>query len=47
MKEKVGILKELQRAIISTRELSKQAIEGRVITAFIVYSVNEDAMLTV
>jgi hypothetical protein len=39
-------LRELQRAIIYTRELSKQAIEGHVSTAFIVYSVNEGARLT-
>jgi hypothetical protein len=39
-------LGELQRAIIYTRELSKQAIEGHVSTAFIVYSVNEGARLT-
>jgi hypothetical protein len=30
-------LRELQRAIIYTRELSKQAIEGHVSTSFIVY----------
>jgi hypothetical protein len=47
MKEKVGILRELQRAIITTREWSKQAIEGHVSTAFIVYLVNEGARLTV
>jgi hypothetical protein len=39
-------LRELQRAIIYTRELSKQVIEGHVSTAFIVYSVNEGARLT-
>jgi hypothetical protein len=39
-------LRELQRGIIYTRELSKQAIEGHVSTAFIVYSVNEGARLT-
>jgi hypothetical protein len=47
MNEKVGILRELQRAIISTRELSKQSIEGHLSTAFIVYLVNEGARLTV
>jgi hypothetical protein len=36
-REKVVVLRELQRAIIYTRELSKQAIEGHVSTAFIVY----------
>jgi hypothetical protein len=45
-REKVVVLRELQRAIIYTRELSKQAIEGHVSTAFIVYSVNEGARLT-
>jgi hypothetical protein len=45
-REKVVVLRELQRAIIYTRELSKQAIEGYVSTAFIVYSVNEGARLT-
>jgi hypothetical protein len=45
-REKVIVLRELQRAIIYTRELSKQAIEGHVSTAFIVYSVNEGARLT-
>jgi hypothetical protein len=39
-------LKELQRAIIYTRELSKQAIENHVSKAFTVYSVNEGARLT-
>ena len=39
-------MRELQRAIIYTRELSKQAIEGHVSTASIVYSVNEGARLT-
>jgi hypothetical protein len=46
-REKVVVLRELQRAIIYTRELSKQAIEGHVSTAFIVYSVNEGARLTI
>jgi hypothetical protein len=46
MKEKVVVLRELQRAIIYVRELSKQALEGHVSTAFIVYSVNEGARLT-
>jgi hypothetical protein len=45
-REKVVVLRELQRGIIYTRELSKQAIEGHVSTAFIVYSVNEGARLT-
>jgi hypothetical protein len=35
MRESVVVLRELQRAIIYTSELSKQAIEGRVSTAFI------------
>jgi hypothetical protein len=38
--EKVVVLRELQRAIIYTRELNKQAIKGHVSTAFTVYSVN-------
>ena len=45
-REKVVVLRELQRANIYTRELSKQAIEGHESTAFIVYSVNEGASLT-
>jgi hypothetical protein len=45
-REKVVVLRELQRAIIYKRELSKQAIEGHVSTAFTVYSVNEGARLT-
>jgi shikimate kinase len=45
-REKVVVLRELQRAIIYTRELSKQAIEGHVSTAFIVYSVYKGARLT-
>jgi hypothetical protein len=45
-REKVVVLRELQRAIIYTTELSKQAIEGHVSTAFIVYSVNEGVRLT-
>jgi hypothetical protein len=45
-REKVVVLRELQRAIIYTRELSKQAREGHVSTAFTVYSVNEGARLT-
>jgi hypothetical protein len=44
--EKVVVLRELQRAIIYTRELSKQAREGHVSTAAMVYSVNEGARLT-
>jgi hypothetical protein len=40
-------LRELQRVIIYTRELSKHAIEGHVSTAFIRYSVNEGARLTI
>jgi hypothetical protein len=36
-REKVVVLRELQRAIIYTRELSKQAIEDHVSTAFTVY----------
>jgi hypothetical protein len=43
---KVVVLRELQRAIIYTRELSKQAIEGHVNTAFIVYLVYKGARLT-
>jgi hypothetical protein len=42
----VVVLRELQRAIIYTRELSKQAIEDDVSTAFTVFSVNEGARLT-
>jgi hypothetical protein len=45
-REKVVVLRELQRAIIYTGELSKQAIEDHVSTAFIVNSVNEGARLT-
>jgi hypothetical protein len=45
-REKVVVLRELQRAIIYTRELSKQAIEGHVSTAFIEYLVDEGAGLT-
>jgi hypothetical protein len=45
-REKVVVLRELQRAIIYTRELSKQAIEGYVSTAFIVYLVYKGARLT-
>jgi hypothetical protein len=45
-REKVVVLRELQRVIIHTRELSKQAIEGHVSTAFIGYLVNEGARLT-
>jgi hypothetical protein len=37
MKEKVVVLRELHRAIIYTTELSKQAMEGHVNTAFIAY----------
>jgi hypothetical protein len=43
MREKVVVLRELQRAIIYTSTLSKQAIEGHVSTAFIAYSVNKCA----
>jgi hypothetical protein len=39
-REKVVVLREQHRAIIYTRELSKQAIEDHVSTAFTVYSVN-------
>jgi hypothetical protein len=39
-------LRELQRVIIYTRELSKQAIEGHVSTVFIGYLVNEGSKLT-
>ena len=46
IKEKVVVLRELQRAIIYTSTLSKQAIEGHVSTAFIAYSVNGGARLT-
>jgi isopentenyldiphosphate isomerase len=46
MKEKVVVLRELQRAVIYTRELSKQAMEDHVSRAFTVYSVNEGARLT-
>jgi hypothetical protein len=45
-REKVVVLRELQRAIIYIRELSKQAKEDHVSTAFTVYSVNEDARPT-
>jgi hypothetical protein len=45
-REKVVVLRELQRAIIYTIELSKQAIEDHVSTAFTVYLVNEGARLT-
>jgi hypothetical protein len=45
-REKVVVLSEVRRAIIYTRELSKQAIEGHVNTAFTVYSVKEGARLT-
>jgi hypothetical protein len=45
-REKVVVLRELQRAIIYTRELSKQAIKGHVSTAFIMYLVNKGARLT-
>jgi hypothetical protein len=38
--EKVVVLRELQRAIIYTRELSKQTMEGQVSRAFTVYSVS-------
>jgi hypothetical protein len=40
MKKKVVVLRELQRAIIYTSELSKQAMESHVSTVFTVYSVN-------
>jgi hypothetical protein len=43
MKEKVVILRELQRTIIYTNELNKQAMECHMSRAFIVYSVNEGA----
>jgi hypothetical protein len=46
-REKVVVLRELQRGIIYTRELSKQTIAGHVSTAFIVYSVYEGARLTI
>jgi hypothetical protein len=45
-REKVVVLRELQRTIIYTRELSKQAIEDHVSTAFTVYLVSEGARLT-
>jgi hypothetical protein len=45
-REKVIILRELQRAIIYTRELSKQVIKSYVSTAFIAYLVDKDARLT-
>jgi hypothetical protein len=45
-REKVVVLRELQRVIIYTRELSKQVTEGHVSTAFIAYSVDEGARLT-
>jgi hypothetical protein len=38
-REKVIVLRELQRAIIYTRELSKQVIEDYVSRAFTVYLV--------
>ena len=46
MKEKVFVLRELQRAIIYTSTLSKQAIEGHVRTVYIAYLVSEGARLT-
>jgi hypothetical protein len=46
MKAKVIVLRELQRAIVYTRELNKEAIEGHVSTVYIVYSVNKGARLT-
>jgi hypothetical protein len=46
-REKIIVLRELQRAIIYTRELSKQAIEGHVSTAFIAYLVDEGARLKI
>jgi hypothetical protein len=46
MKEKVVVLRELQRAFIYTNELSKQAMEGHVSRAFTVYLVHEGARLT-
>jgi hypothetical protein len=46
MKEKVVILRELQRTIIYTNELNKQAMECHVSRAFIVYSVNKGVRLT-
>jgi hypothetical protein len=45
-REKVVVLRELQRTIIYTRELSKQAMEDHVGTAFTVYLVSEGARLT-
>jgi hypothetical protein len=45
-REKVVVLRELQRTIIYTRELSKQAMEDHVSTAFTVYLVSEGARLT-
>jgi hypothetical protein len=45
-REKVFVLRELQWAIIYTSELSKQAIEDHVSTAFTVYWVNDGARLT-
>jgi hypothetical protein len=39
-REKIVVLRELQRAIIYTRELINQAMEGHVSRAFTVYSVN-------
>jgi hypothetical protein len=45
-REKVVVLRELQRAIIYTRELSKQVTESHVSTAFIAYLVDEVTRLT-
>jgi hypothetical protein len=45
-REKVVVSRELQRAIIYTRELSKQVIEDHVSTAFTVYWMNDGARLT-
>jgi hypothetical protein len=46
IKEKVVVLRELQRAIIYTNKPSNQAIEGHVDTTFIVYLVKKGARLT-
>jgi hypothetical protein len=45
-KEQVVVLRELQRAIIYTIELSKRVTEGHVSTSFIAYLVDEGARLT-
>ena len=46
MKEKVVVLRGLQRAIMYTSTLNKKTIKGHVSTAFIAYLVSEGARLT-